>query len=110
MIETADTDYAADHDIDYVKPIKSRCFYPKSPKIAYLTQKNFLRPFWGDFYMMIGIGGADYSHRYRLHPIPLIIGPITSIIDVSVQLCSERMNEAIQVFLPAAPERGPPGD
>jgi len=21
--------------------------------------------------MMIGIGGADYSHRYRLQPIPL---------------------------------------
>jgi len=36
--------------------------------------------------MMIGIGGADYSHRYWLQPIPLIIGPITSIIDVSVQL------------------------
>jgi len=35
---------------------------------------------------MIGIGGADYSHRYRLQQIPLIIDPITSIIDVSVQL------------------------
>src|SRR6218665_1968285 len=36
--------------------------------------------------MMIGIGGADYSLQYRLQPIPLIIGPITSITDVSVQL------------------------
>ena len=35
------------------------------------------------FYMMI-----NYSHRYRLQPIPLIIGPITSIIDVWVQLYS----------------------
>jgi len=31
--------------------------------------------------MIIGIGGADYFHRYRLQPIPLIIGPITSITD-----------------------------
>jgi len=36
--------------------------------------------------MVIGIDGADYSHRYRLQPIPLIIGPITSITDVSAQL------------------------
>jgi len=36
--------------------------------------------------MIIGIGGAGYSHRYRLQPIPLIIGPITSIADVSEQL------------------------
>jgi len=36
--------------------------------------------------MMIGICGADYSHWYRLQPIPLIIGPITSITDVSIQL------------------------
>jgi len=28
--------------------------------------------------MMIGIGGADYSHWYRLQPIPLVIGPITT--------------------------------
>jgi len=35
--------------------------------------------------MMIGIGGADYSHRYRLQPIPVVIGPITSITDVSEQ-------------------------
>ena len=31
MIETADTDYAADYDIDYEKPIKSRCFDQNSP-------------------------------------------------------------------------------
>jgi len=38
--------------------------------------------------MIISIGGADYSHRYQLKPnsLPLIIGPITSITDVSVQL------------------------
>jgi len=36
--------------------------------------------------MKIGIGGADYSHQYRLQPIPLIIGLITSITDVLVQL------------------------
>ena len=36
--------------------------------------------------MMIGIDGADYSYQYRLQPIPLIIGPITSITDVSAQL------------------------
>jgi len=36
--------------------------------------------------MIIDISGADYSHRYRLQPIPLIIGLTTSITDVSVQL------------------------
>src|SRR6218665_2046327 len=36
------------------------------------------------FYMMIGTSGADYSHQYRLQPIPVIIGPITSITDVSI--------------------------
>jgi len=36
--------------------------------------------------MISGIGGANYSCRYRLQPLPLIIGPITSITDVSVQL------------------------
>jgi len=36
--------------------------------------------------MIIDIGGADYSHRYQLQLIPLIISPITSITDVSVQL------------------------
>jgi len=35
--------------------------------------------------MIIGIGGADYSHRHRLQPIPLIIGPIMNITDISVQ-------------------------
>jgi len=39
--------------------------------------------------LIIGIGGADYSHRYRLQPIPLIISPITSITDVS---CSSTLN------------------
>ena len=92
MILTADTDYVA----DYQKPIKSRCFDQKSSKIAYLTLKNFWRPFLvigplncnyptpkiDFFYVMIGIGGADYSHR--LQPIPLVIGPITSITDVSL--------------------------
>jgi len=36
--------------------------------------------------MMIGIGGADYSHRNRLQPIPLIIGPIMS--NVPSKLCA----------------------
>ena len=40
--------------------------------------------------MMICISGrpTDYSHQYTLQPIPVIIGPITSITDVSVQLYS----------------------
>jgi len=46
MIQTADTDYAADYDIDYEKPINSRCFDQKSPKIVYLTLKNFRRSFF----------------------------------------------------------------
>src|SRR6218665_2234498 len=29
--------------------------------------------------MIIGIGSANYSHRYRSQPIPLTIGPIMSI-------------------------------
>ena len=33
--------------------------------------------------MMIGIGGANYFHWYRLQPTPLIIGSITSITIVS---------------------------
>jgi len=37
MIQRADTNYAADYETDYEKPIKSRCFDQKSPKIAYLT-------------------------------------------------------------------------
>jgi len=40
MIQTADTDYEADYDTDYEKPIKSRCFAQKFPKIAYLTLNN----------------------------------------------------------------------
>jgi len=44
------------YDTDYEKSIKRRCF---------------------------GNGSVDYSYRYRLQPIPLIIGPITSITDVS---------------------------
>ena len=47
MIQTVDTDYAADYDTDYEKPIKSRCFDQKSSKIAYLTLKNFQKPFFG---------------------------------------------------------------
>jgi len=46
MIQTADTDYAADYDTDYEKPIKSRCFDKKSPKIVIgplkLKKLNFL--------------------------------------------------------------------
>ena len=42
MIQTADNDYAA----DYEKPIKSRCFHQKSPKIAYLTLKLFSKDFF----------------------------------------------------------------
>jgi len=36
--------------------------------------------------MIRSIGDADYSYRYRLQPIVLIIGPITHMADVSVQL------------------------
>ena len=36
--------------------------------------------------MIRGIGGADYSYQYRLQPIVLIIGPITRMVYVSVQL------------------------
>ena len=37
MIKTADTDYVADYDSDCEKPIKKPMFWPKSPKIDYLT-------------------------------------------------------------------------
>jgi len=40
MIQTADTDYAADYDTDYEKPIKSRSFDHKSSKIAYFTPEE----------------------------------------------------------------------
>jgi len=33
MIQTTDNDCAADYDTDYEKPIKSRCFDQKSPKL-----------------------------------------------------------------------------
>jgi len=33
-----------------------------------------------------GIGSADYSYRYQLQPIVLIIGRITRMANVSVQL------------------------
>jgi len=36
--------------------------------------------------MIICIGRADYSSRYRLQPIVLIIGPITRMTYISVQL------------------------
>jgi len=36
--------------------------------------------------VIICIGCANYSYRYRLQPILLIIGPITRMADVSVQL------------------------
>jgi len=45
MIQTADTNYSADYDTDYEKPIKSRCFDQKFHKIVYLTLKNFRRLF-----------------------------------------------------------------
>ena len=45
MIPIADTDYAADYDTDYEKPIESRRFDQKSPKIAYLTLKISEDPF-----------------------------------------------------------------
>jgi len=37
MIQATDSDYAADYDTDYDKPIKSRYFDKKIPRIAYLT-------------------------------------------------------------------------
>jgi len=46
MIQTPDTDYDADYDTDYEKPIKSRCFDQISPKITYITLKNFRWPFF----------------------------------------------------------------
>jgi len=42
MIETADTDYAADYDTDYERPIVSQYFERKflnNPKNNYLTLK-----------------------------------------------------------------------
>jgi len=36
--------------------------------------------------MILSIGGTDYSYRYRLQPIILIIGLITRIAITSVQL------------------------
>src|SRR6218665_1938121 len=36
--------------------------------------------------MLICIDRADYSYRYQLQPIVLVIGPITRIADVSLQL------------------------
>jgi len=36
--------------------------------------------------IIICLGGADYSCRYRLQPIILIIGPIMHMADASVQL------------------------
>jgi len=36
--------------------------------------------------VILSIGGADYSYRYRLQPIILIIGAITHMADVSIQL------------------------
>ena len=44
--------------------------------------------------MLFDIGGADYSHRYRLQLIPLLIGSITSITDVSVQLYHRTLSQA----------------
>jgi len=34
--------------------------------------------------MILSIGGADYSYRYRLQPIVLVIGPFTRMADASV--------------------------
>jgi len=57
MIQTADTDFAADYDTDYEKPFKSRCFVQKFPQIAYLTltpPESFPSgQFWG-IYALIG--------------------------------------------------------
>jgi len=38
------------------------------------------------FEMILSIGGADYSYGNRLQPIVLIIGPITLMAVISVQL------------------------
>ena len=40
MIQTADTDYAADYDTDYEKPIKSGCFDKKIPQNCLFNPKN----------------------------------------------------------------------
>jgi len=36
--------------------------------------------------VILSISGTDYSYRYRLQPIILIIGPITRMAIISVQL------------------------
>ena len=76
MIQTADTDYTADYDTDYEKPIKSRCFDQNSLKIAYLTPKNFRRPFFSHLaYPLPQKLNFLYDDRYRrcqlFSPIPI---------------------------------------
>ena len=69
MIQTADTDYAADYEKPMFWPkISQNCLSnPKQfPKIFFLvigTKIWLSYPKNWYFYMIISIGGADYSHR-----------------------------------------------
>ena len=87
MTETAETDYAADYVTDYERPIMSRYFertFLNNPKKLLFNRKKFQTTFYQSstfslshrtvtFSMILGIGGAIYSYRYRLQPIVLII-------------------------------------
>ena len=47
--------------------------------------------------MIHSISGANYSHQYQLQPIVLMIGPITCMADVSVQLYIRPIHQDIIV-------------
>jgi len=48
------------------------------------------------FEMILSIGETNYSYRYRLQPIILIIGPITRTAVISVQLMMIIINDGIE--------------